>query len=195
MRNEGAGCATFSGVDLHTRSVPLRAIRADGELLGPLTCTTKCVERVAEWISNLPGPMWMAVEACPCIERFIDRYTPCVDRMDIADPQPMHLQTFGRPWRQRSRSLAKAKQGVKSMLKAAARSPPFAARRLSEDAEDGTSTEHDQRRHLVTNGPSRDERMGGSHGCDAHHGGSGDDSCGGRRSTCDAIGRAARAAR
>lgn len=38
-------------------------------------------------------------------------------------------------------------------------------RRLSEDAEDGTSTEHEQRRHLLTNGPHRDEPAAG--GCPA----------------------------
>ena len=29
--------------------------------------------------------MWLAVEACPFVEWFIDRYRDCVDRIDIAD--------------------------------------------------------------------------------------------------------------
>jgi len=120
------GFVTFIGVDLHKCSVTLRAVRADGEVLGHLTCSTKCIERIAEWIKGLPGPKWMAVEACPFVEWFIDRFTPCVDRMDIADPQLMQLRKFGRHWRQVSRSLAKAKQGMKSMLNAAnIRGPQF----------------------------------------------------------------------
>lgn len=158
------GFVPFIGVDLHKCTVTLRAVRADGELLGPLECDRKCIERIAEWIKSRPGPKSLAVEACPFVERFIDRYTPCVDRMDIADatelsmrrekrwkddpndaldialrlvrgecplgyiadPQLMQLQKFGRHWRRLSSSLAKAKQGMKSMLNAAnIRSPQF----------------------------------------------------------------------
>ena len=164
MRMDVTGFVTFIGVDLHKCTVTLRAVRADGELLGQLKCDTKCIERIAEWIKGLPGPKWLAVEACPFVEWFIDRFTPCVDRMDIADatelsmrrgkrrkndpndaldialrlargecplgyiadPQLMQLRKFGRHWRQLSRSLAKAKQGMKSMLNAAnIRGPQF----------------------------------------------------------------------
>jgi len=164
MKKDVTDFVTFIGVDLHKCTVTLRAVRADGELLGQLKCDTKCVERIGEWITNLPGPKWMAVEACPFVEWFIDRYTPCVDRMDIADatelslrrgkrrkndpndaldiamrlargecplgyiadPQLMQLRKLGRHWRQLSRSLAKAKQGMKSMLNAAnIRGPQF----------------------------------------------------------------------
>jgi len=159
MRIDVTGYATFIGVDLHKCSVTLRAVRADGQLLGHLTCKTKRIERIAEWITNLPGPKWLAVEACPFVEWFIDRYTPCVDRMDIADatelslrrgkrrkndpndaldialrlargecplgyiadPQLMQLRTFSRHWRQLSRSLGKAKQGMKAAAVAIAR--------------------------------------------------------------------------
>ncbi len=97
----------------------LRAVRADGVLFRHLPRNTKYVERITEWIANLSTPRWMAVEACPFVEWFIDRYTPCVDRTDIADPQLMQLRPFGRHWRQLSRPLAKAKRGMKSMLNAA----------------------------------------------------------------------------
>jgi transposase len=93
MRTDVAGFTTFIGVDLHKCTVTLRAACADGELLGQLTCNTKCVERIAEWITNLPGPKWMAVEAGPFVEWFIDRYTPCVDRMDIADASDFSLRS------------------------------------------------------------------------------------------------------
>ena len=164
MRMDVTGYVTFIGVDLHKCTVTLRAVGADGESLGQLKCDTKCGERIAEWIKALPGPKWLAVEACPFVEWFIDRFTPCVDRMDIADatelslrrgkrrkndpndaldialrlargecplgyiadPQLMQLRKFGRHWRQLSRSLAKAKQGMKSMLNAAnIRGPQF----------------------------------------------------------------------
>ncbi len=86
------GFVTFIGVDLHKCTVTLRAVRADGELLGQLKCDTKCGERIAEWIKSLPGPKWLAVEACPFVEWFIDRYPPCVDRMDIADATELSLR-------------------------------------------------------------------------------------------------------
>ena len=164
MKKDVTGFVTFIGVDLHKCTVTLRAVRQDGELIGHLKISTKSVERIEQWINDLPGPKWMAVEACPFVEWFIDRYTPCVDRMDIADatelalrrgkrrkndpndaldiasrlargecplgyiadPQLMQLRKLGRHWRQLSRSLAKAKQSMKSMLNAAnIRGPQF----------------------------------------------------------------------
>ena len=164
MKKDVTGFVTFIGVDLHKCTVTLRAVRQDGELIGHLKISTKSVERIEQWIKDLPGPKWMAVEACPFVEWFIDRYTPCVDRMDIADatelalrrgkrrkndpndaldiasrlargecplgyiadPQLMQLRKLGRHWRQLSRSLAKAKQSMKSMLNAAnIRGPQF----------------------------------------------------------------------
>lgn len=95
MRMDVTGFVNFIGVDLHVCTVTLRAVRADGELLGLLTCNMQCGERIAEWIPSLPGRKWMAVEAWPCVEWFIDRCTPCVDRMDIAAPRLMQLRTFG----------------------------------------------------------------------------------------------------
>jgi transposase len=50
-----------------------------------LTISTKSVEKIEQWLLDLPRPSHLAVEACPFVEWFIDRYTPCVDRMDIAD--------------------------------------------------------------------------------------------------------------
>ena len=92
MRIDVSGFTTFIGVDLHKASVTMRAVRADGELLGQLTCSTKAIERIEKWIADLPGPRWMAVEACPFVEWFIDRYAPCVDRMDIADATELSLR-------------------------------------------------------------------------------------------------------
>jgi len=48
MRPDVTGFVTFIGVDLHKCTVTLRAVRADGELLGHVTCNTECIERVAE---------------------------------------------------------------------------------------------------------------------------------------------------
>ena len=92
MRMDVTGYVTFIGVDLHKCTVTLRAVGADGESLGQLKCDTKCGERIAEWIKALPGPKWLAVEACPFVEWFIDRFTPCVDRMDIADATELSLR-------------------------------------------------------------------------------------------------------
>jgi len=126
MRMDVTSFVSFIGVDLHKCSVTLRAVRADGKLLGHLTYNTKCIEHIEKWIAELSGPKGMAVEACPFVEWFIDRYTPSVDRMDIADPQLMQLRKFGHHWQQLSRSLGKAKQGMKSMLNAAdIRGPQF----------------------------------------------------------------------
>ncbi|MFM7291934.1 MAG: IS110 family transposase [Planctomycetia bacterium] len=92
MKKDVTGVVTFIGVDLHKCTVTLRAVRQDGELIGHLKISTKSVERIEQWIKELPGPKWMAVEACPFVEWFIDRYTPCVDRMDIADATELALR-------------------------------------------------------------------------------------------------------
>lgn len=88
MKKNVTGFVSFIGIDLHNCTVTLRAVSADGESLEQLKCDTKCGERIAEWIKALPGPKWLAVEACPFCEWFIDRYTPCVDLKESAGRTP-----------------------------------------------------------------------------------------------------------
>ncbi len=71
---------SFVGVDLHKCTVTLVAVDAAGEVVARLTISTRCVEKIEEWLLALPRPTQLAVEACPFVEWFIDRYTPCVDR-------------------------------------------------------------------------------------------------------------------
>ena len=149
--------ATFVGVDLHKQTVTLRAVNAAAEPVAALTCDTKCVQRIEQWLLALPRPSRLAVEAVGFVEWFIDRFRSCVDRMDIADAtalanrrgkrrkndnndaldvavrlargdcplgwiagEPvMQLRKLGRHWRALSRTLSRAKHGMRSMLLAA----------------------------------------------------------------------------
>jgi transposase len=77
--------ATFVGVDLHKQTVTLRAANAAAEPVAALTCDTKCVQRIEQWLLALPRPSHLAVEAVGFVEWFIDRFRSCVDRMDLAD--------------------------------------------------------------------------------------------------------------
>lgn len=77
--------STFIGVDLHKTTVSLAAVDGAGGKIAHLKIDTKCVERIERFLRELPGPTWMAVEAVGFIEWFIDRYSDCVDRIDIAD--------------------------------------------------------------------------------------------------------------
>jgi transposase len=77
--------ATFVGVDLHKQTVTLRAVNAAGTPVAALTCDTKCVNRIEQWLLALPRPIHLAVEAVGFVEWFIDRFRGCVDKMDIAD--------------------------------------------------------------------------------------------------------------
>jgi transposase len=77
--------ASFSGVDLHKNTVTLRAVDPAGTPISALTCDTKCVERIERWMLALPRPSHLAVEAVGFVEWFIDRFSCCVDEMDIAD--------------------------------------------------------------------------------------------------------------
>jgi transposase len=43
------------------------------------------VQRIECWLAALPRPSHLAVEAVGFVEWFIDRFRPCVDRIDIAD--------------------------------------------------------------------------------------------------------------
>jgi transposase len=76
---------SFIGVDLHKCTVTLAAVNAQGERIDLLKISTKCVEKIEDWLLALPRPSRMAVEACPFAEWFIERYRSCVDRIDIAD--------------------------------------------------------------------------------------------------------------
>jgi transposase len=77
--------ASFAGVDLHKQTVTLRAVDPAGQPISALTCDTKCVDRINNWMLALPRPSHLAVEAVGFVEWFIDRYRPSVDKMDIAD--------------------------------------------------------------------------------------------------------------
>jgi len=76
---------SFVGVDLHKCTVTLVAVDAAAEQIAKLTIATKCIGKITAWLRSLPEPVWMAVEACPFVEWFIDRFQCCVFRMDIAD--------------------------------------------------------------------------------------------------------------
>ena len=74
----------FVGVDLHKCTVTLTAVDAAGQIQR-LKISTKSTGKIDAWLRSLPGPVWMAVEACPFVEWFIDRFRECVQRIDIAD--------------------------------------------------------------------------------------------------------------
>lgn len=76
---------SFVGVDLHQCTVTLAAVNPLGEKIAQLKISTKSVGKIEDWLSALPRPSHLAVEACPFVEWFIDRFRPCVDRIDIAD--------------------------------------------------------------------------------------------------------------
>jgi len=75
---------SFVGVDLHKCTVTLGVVDVDGQS-SRLRISTKSTGKIEDWLRRLPGPVWMAVEACPFVEWFIDRFRECVDRIDIAD--------------------------------------------------------------------------------------------------------------
>jgi transposase len=75
---------SFVGVDLHKCTVTLTAINAAGETTR-LKISTKSTGKIEAWLRALSGPVHLAVEACPFVEWFIDRFRSCVERIDIAD--------------------------------------------------------------------------------------------------------------
>jgi hypothetical protein len=76
---------SFIRFDLHECTVTLTAVDPAAEKRSQLKISTKSTGKIEGWLLNLPGPSQMAVEAGPFVEWFIDRFDPCVDRMDIAD--------------------------------------------------------------------------------------------------------------
>ena len=76
---------SFTGVDLHKCTVSLAAVDPAGERIARLKISTKSVNKIEDWLLDLPRPSHLAVEACPFVEWFIDRFRPCVDQIDIAD--------------------------------------------------------------------------------------------------------------
>jgi transposase len=76
---------SFIGVDLHKNTVTLAAVDPRGETLAKLTISTKSVGKIETWLLALPRPSQLAVEAVGFVEWFIERFRPCVDRIEIAD--------------------------------------------------------------------------------------------------------------
>ena len=76
---------SFVGVDLHKCTVTLAAVDPTGETIATLKISTKSVDKIEQWLLALPRPCHLAVEACPFVEWFIERFRACVDRIDIAD--------------------------------------------------------------------------------------------------------------
>jgi transposase len=85
MSDPSVSFASFIGVDLHKQTVTLRAVDPAGQPIARLTCDTKCIDRIRQWMLALPRPSHLAVEAVGFVEWFIDRFRDCVDRMDLAD--------------------------------------------------------------------------------------------------------------
>jgi hypothetical protein len=85
MESQVARFQSFVGVGLHKSTVTLKAVNCAGEPVASLTISTKSVEKIDDWLRHLPAPVWLAVEACPFVEWFIDRYRESVARLDIAD--------------------------------------------------------------------------------------------------------------
>jgi len=85
MSETSVAFQSFVGVDLHKCTVSLVAVDPAGNEIAKLKVPTKCVGKITSWLRSLPDPVWMAVEACPFVEWFIDRFQRCVYRMDIAD--------------------------------------------------------------------------------------------------------------
>ena len=78
-------CASFVGVDLHKCTVSLSAADSRGQIIARIRTSTKCVEKIDAFLAALPQPVHLAVEACPFVEWFIDRYRQRVACIDIAD--------------------------------------------------------------------------------------------------------------
>lgn len=76
---------SFVGVDLHQCTVTLAAVDPLGAKIAQLKISTKSTSKIEAWLRALPGPVHLAVEACPFVEWFIERFRPCVERTDIAD--------------------------------------------------------------------------------------------------------------
>ena len=101
---------TFIGVDLHKCTVSLAAVDAAGVEISQLKISTKSVGKIEDWLLNLPRSSHMAVEACPFVEWFIDRFRPCVDRIDIADATELANRRGKRRKTDRNDSLDIAKR-------------------------------------------------------------------------------------
>jgi len=97
MAEDAVKFQSFVGVDLHKCTVTLRAVDPATQPIAALTVSTKCGEKIHNWLLALPRPVWMAVEACPFIEWFIDRYRSAVDRLDIADATELANRRGKRP--------------------------------------------------------------------------------------------------
>jgi transposase len=82
---------TFVGVDLHKTTVTLTAVDSGGEVVARLTTSTKAGNKIQDWLDKLPRPIHMAVESVGFVEWFIDRFTFCVERIDIADATALAL--------------------------------------------------------------------------------------------------------
>lgn len=101
---------SFVGVDLHKCTVTLAAVDPAGEKIAQLTISTKSVGKIAEWLAALPRPSHMAVEACPFVEWFIERFRPCVGKIDIADATELANRRGKRRKTDRNDSLDIAKR-------------------------------------------------------------------------------------
>lgn len=89
MAHDSLAFQSFVGVDLHKTTVSLAAVDPRGQFVARLKCDTKCVEKIDAFLASLPGAVHLAVEACPFVEWFIDRYRGQLQqaggRVDIAD--------------------------------------------------------------------------------------------------------------
>ena len=58
--------ASFAGVDLHKNTVTLRAVDPGGKPISALTCDTKCVDRIRNWMLALVRTVSLQLRSSFC---------------------------------------------------------------------------------------------------------------------------------
>jgi transposase len=76
---------SWTGVDLHLKTVTLCSVDREGNVLQRLTCATKCVGRIRRFIASQPRPCHLVIETMGSVEWFVDRFESLADRTDLAD--------------------------------------------------------------------------------------------------------------
>ena len=82
---------SFIGVDLHLRTVTLCSVDIEGGVQDRLTCSTKAVDKIHDFIVAQPSPTHLVVEAMGSVEWFVEMFEFIADRTDIADATALAL--------------------------------------------------------------------------------------------------------
>lgn len=88
--------ASNVGIDLHKTTLTIAVRDSQGEIIDTISFDTKCVNKITEFISELPHPIHCAIESVGMYEWLWELLEPLCDKLILADATELRFRAGSR---------------------------------------------------------------------------------------------------